>query len=147
MDKDICYIYILIGIIVSLLIVLTIKLCNMYVEPFAYANYKRNNFAGRLLPKKPNNYPISTSKKIKMDDYVKLHHIPTDNLHNKHYKWDSEHHFPYGGFIYDRSYPIYLASNICPEDAPYYNTIDGTCIQVDPSIAQINSPTNTPIIT
>jgi hypothetical protein len=119
----------------------------MNLEPFAYANYKRDKFAGRLSPKKGTTYPISTSKKISMDDHEKIHHIPTDNLRKKNYTWDSEHHFPYGGFIYDRSYPIYLANNICPEDAPYYNTIDGTCIQIDPSITQINSPTNTPILT
>ena len=57
--------------------------------------------------------------------------------------WNSYLNFPYGGYIYNSSYPVYLASNICPPEKPYYNSVDGQCIYVDVNIVK-NSPSGSP---
>jgi hypothetical protein len=69
--------------------------------------------------------------------------IYNDNTINSHvgangnYIFDASNHLPYGGFIYDRSYPVYLAKQVCPEDAPYYDTMNGLCVPVN------STPSNT----
>jgi len=130
---------ILIGIIIgAILLILLVFYINS--EHFPYGSYVQDKLTGRLLPRardRDTNDKYHMSKKedgtesnISRDEYEKLNHIITDS-DTGNYIWDTAHHFPYGGFIYDKSYPVYLARNICPEDKPYYNTLDGTCISVN----------------
>jgi hypothetical protein len=136
MNKNI-FIGIIIGAILLILLALYIN-----SEHFPYGSYVQDSLTGRLLPRardRDTNAKYHMNKKedgtesntnINRDEYERLNHIITDS-DTGNYIWDSLHHFPYGGFIYDKSYPVYLAKNICPDDKPYYNTLDGTCISVN----------------
>jgi hypothetical protein len=140
---------ILIGIFVVILI---IGILYFSMENFPYGSYVQDSLSGRLLPRARDRdtnakYHLDQNKnkdnKLNRDEYEKLNHIITDS-DTGNYTWDPLHHFPYGGYIYDKSYPVYLAKNICPDDKPYYNTIDGTCIQVNfntPATINLNTPT------
>jgi len=128
---------ILIGVFIFSIILLFVYISS---EHFPYGSYVQDELTGRLLPRARDRdtndkYHLENNKKMNRDEYEKLNHIVTDS-DTGNYIWDSTHHFPYGGFIYDKSYPVYLAKNICPEDKPYYNTLDGTCISVN-----LNTPT------
>jgi len=115
-------------------------------ERFPYGNYTRSETLGRLLPRSRDRdtdkkYHLNTEennidneeKNDKEVSHIKLDH--DESVESNNYIWDNTNHFPYGGYIYDRSYPVYLAKNICPPETPYYNTINGTCVAVDTPIS------------
>ena len=134
-------------------------------ENFPYGSYTKSETLGRLLPRSRDRdtdtkYHLNTEENnIENEEKndAEVNHIQLnydESINSNNYIWDSTNHFPYGGYIYDRSYPVYLAKNICPPETPYYNTINGLCIAVDipnksTEISQLTNiptdiPTNTP---
>jgi len=138
-------------IIIFIFIILILLVIYKSYERFPYGNYTRSNTLGRLLPRSRDR---DTDKKYHLDteennidneenNDKEVNHIKLDNdesVGSNNYIWDTNH-FPYGGYIYNRSYPVYLAKNICPPETPYYNTINGTCIAVDTPNTPISTPT------
>jgi hypothetical protein len=116
-----------------------------FIETFPYGNYVRSETMGRLLPRERDrdvaiyNYlNRNNDRKDDEDNDKEIVYIATE-ADASDYIFDESLHFPYGGFIYDRSYPVYLAKNLCPDDAPYWNTLDGTGIAVSSS-GEITTP-------
>jgi hypothetical protein len=116
-----------------------------FIETFPYGNYVRSETMGRLLPRERDRdiaiYNYLNGNNDRKDDESndkEVVYIATE-ADASNYIFDDSQHFPYGGFIYNRSYPVYLAKNLCPDDAPYWNTLDGTCIAVN-STGEITTP-------
>jgi hypothetical protein len=142
MDKN--YLYILIGALIFFVI-----LSRNYFELYPAAGYVRSETMGKLLPRardRDTNPAFQLSGKNNRDhdesNDREVQHINLDET-SGNYVWNSYLNFPYGGYIYNSSYPVYLASNICPPEKPYYNTIDGQCIFVDINIVK-NAPSGAP---
>ena len=132
--------------IIFIVTILIISLGSYFLmETFPYGNYVRSETMGRLLPRERDRdsavYNNLNGKNNREDDEnndQEVKYIATE-ADASNYIFDKSLHFPYGGFIYDRSYPVYLAKNLCPDDAPYWNTLDGTCIAVNSS-GEITTP-------
>ena len=142
MDKY--YFYILLGCLLFFAI-----LTHSYQEKYPEAGYVRNNGMGKLLPRardRDTGLAIQPSEEneLKKDDngVRELQHIKLDET-SGNYIWNSYLNFPYGGYIYNSSYPVYLASNICPPEKPYYDTMSGKCIYVDIEVVK-NTPSGAP---
>jgi hypothetical protein len=131
MDKY--YFYILIGTLLFFSII-----SHNYYEKYPEAGYIRNNEMGKLLPR-ARDRDTKVSNAIRDDN---IQHINLDET-SGNYVWNSYLNFPYGGFIYNSSYPVYLAADICPQEKPYYDTMSGKCIFVDINIIK-NSPSGAP---
>jgi len=115
--------------------ILIISLSSYFLmETFPYGNYVRSETMGRTLPRERDR-DVAVNNNLNNDQ---VEYIATE-ADASNYIFDNSLHFPYGGFIYDRSYPVYLAKNLCPDDAPYWNTLDGTCIAVSSS-GEITTP-------
>lgn len=109
------------------------------METFPYGNYVRSETMGRQLPReRDRDTAVNNNLNEENENNDQVRYIATE-ADASNYIFDSSLHFPYGGFIYDRSYPVYLAKNLCPDDAPYWNTLDGTCIAVSSS-GKITTP-------
>jgi hypothetical protein len=136
-------------ILLGFLIIFTI-ISHIYYEKFPEAGYVRNNTMGKLLPRardrdtglsfQPSNENDLTEKNENEVDQIQ--HINLDET-SGNYVWNSYLNFPYGGYIYNNSYPVYLASDICPSEKPYYDTMSGKCIYIDINIVK-NSPSGAP---
>ena len=129
MDKN--YFFIIFGILIIFI------LSRYYSEKYPNGSYVRSNTMGQLLPRsrdRDTNPAFQLSgKNDRPDDEnndKEVQHIKLDE-DTGNYAWNSYLDFPYGGYIYNSSYPVYIAKGICPDDKPYYNTIDGQCIYVD----------------
>jgi hypothetical protein len=104
---------------------------------------------GRLLPRsrdRDNNPKFELSNKNDRKDEsnndIEVQHIKLDE-ESGNYMWNPYLNFPNGAYVYNSTYPVYLAKDICPEDKPYYSTIDGKCIFVDVEVIK-NSPSGSP---
>jgi hypothetical protein len=142
MDKY--YFYILLGCLLFFAI-----LTHSYSEKYPEAGYVRNNGMGKLFPRARDRdtglaMQPSEENNLKKDDngVREIQHINLDET-SGNYVWNSYLNFPYGGYIYNSSYPVYLASNICPPEKPYYDTMSGKCIYVDINIVK-NTPSGAP---
>jgi len=112
------------------------------LENFPFGSYSRNPTYGRVIPRsRDRDQPIINSvidteidPEIKSDvnNVTEIQQIDTD-LDTGNYKWNGNINFPYVGFTYERTYPVYPAPNICNSDAPYYSTLEGKCIDVSPA--------------
>lgn len=142
MDKY--YLLLLITVLIYILIVIRI-----YSENYPYGSYVRSNTMGRLLPRARDR---DTSTKFHLDgnnnrsddekNDKEVQHIKLDE-ESGNYIWNPYLNFPNGAYVYNSSYPVYLAKDICPEDKPYYNTIDGKCVYVDLQVIK-NVPSGSP---
>jgi len=121
-----------------------------FIEKFPYGSYQRSETYGRLIPRSrdrdeikdennENNKTKDDAKDDAKDDEKNdknsvdaIQHIDTD-LDTGNYKWNGNINFPYGGFTYDRTYPVYPAPNICDSSTPYYSTLEGKCIEINNS--------------
>jgi hypothetical protein len=132
--------YFFIFIATLLIIIISIK---YYSEKYV------NGYTGALLPRERdrdnNPFFYLSGKNNRSDDESNDQEVQHINLDEDsgHYIWNSYLNFPYGGYIYNSSYPVYMAKGICPDDKPYYNTIDGKCIYVDINIVK-NTPSGAP---
>ena len=135
-------------IFICILLFFTIYIHNYY-ENYPAAGYVRSNTMGRLLPRARDRdtdpkFQLS-GKNNRSDDESndkEVQHIKLDET-SGNYVWNSYLNFPYGGYIYNSSYPVYLASNICPPEKPYYSTVDGQCLYIDIDIVK-NTPSGAP---
>ena len=106
------------------------------IEKFPFGSYQRSETYGRLIPRERDRDEIVNED----EDNVKndknsvdaIQHIDTD-LDTGNYKWNGNINFPYGGFSYERTYPVYPAPNICDSSTPYYSTLEGKCIDINNS--------------
>jgi len=139
MDKY--YFFILLGFLLFLSI-----MTHVSYEKYPEAGYVRTNTMGKLLPRARDRDTKPIIDKISEDNrnngVEEVQHINLDET-SGNYVWNSYLNFPYGGFIYNSSYPVYLASNICPPEKPYYDTMSGKCIYVDVNIVK-NTPSGAP---
>jgi len=116
-----------------------------YYESYPNGSYVRSNTMGRLLPRardRDSEPVFSLEKKQEQESEPEVQHIKLDEESGK-YLWNPYLNFPNGAYVYNSSYPVYLAKDICPEDKPYYSTIDGQCIFVDMTVVK-NSPSSEP---
>ncbi len=141
MDKNHLLI-IIIGIFILFIIVSKIK------ENFPYGNYVRTTTMGRTLPRVRDRDNIiynanGESNETENEDKYLNENDEQNNLANQNdliqkietenptqYIWDGSYNFPYGGYYYDKSYPVYLAKEICPPEKPFYSTLDGKCTNI-----------------
>jgi hypothetical protein len=125
------------------LVLITIML-HQYIETYPNGSYVRSNTIGKLLPRARDrdSNPVSQLNGTSNSDDAAVQHIKLDEI-SGNYEWNTYLNFPYGGFVYNSSYPVYSAKGICPDDKPYYNTIDGLCINVDVEVVK-NSPSGVP---
>ena len=139
MDKY--YFFILLGFLLFLSI-----MSHVSYEKYPEAGYVRTNTMGKLLPRARDRDTKPITDKIPEDNrdngVEEVQHINLDET-SGNYVWNSYLNFPYGGFIYNSSYPVYLASNICPPEKPYYDTMSGICVYVDVNIVK-NTPSGAP---
>jgi hypothetical protein len=142
MDKY--YFIILLSVLIYILIVL-----HTYSENYPFGSYVRTNTMGKLLPRSrdrdtnPAFQLNGQNDRAQQEENDKeVQHIKLDE-ESGNYMWNPYQNFPNGAYVYNSSYPVYLAKGICPEDKPYYNTIDGQCIYVDIDIVK-NSPSGSP---
>lgn len=127
------------------LLIMAILLQQSCAETFPYGSYTRSNTMGRLLPRardRDTNPAIQVNKENQDENDPEMQHIYLDET-SGNYIWNSYLNFPYGGYIYNSSYPVYLAKDICPEDKPYYNTLNGQCIFIDIRVIK-NTPSGEP---
>lgn len=137
-------------IFISVLIVFNLLLFSM-IEYFPFGSYTRSNEYGRLIPRDrdrdeivDNNVTDEKDLKNDINNVDAIQQIDTD-LDAGKYKWHGNINFPYGGFTYERSYPVYPAPNICNKDKPYWSTLEGKCVAIDnstPSLSPSNNMTN-----
>jgi hypothetical protein len=104
------------------------------IEKFPFGSYQRSETYGRLIPRARDRDEIvnedEDNAKDDKNSVDAIQKIDTD-LDSGNYKWNGNINFPYGGFIYERSYPVYAAPNVCEPDTPYYSTLEGKCIAID----------------
>jgi hypothetical protein len=105
-------------------------------------SYSRSNTYGRIIPRSRDRDEPEDNSKNDVNSIDEIQQIDT-NLDTGNYQWNGNINFPYGGFIYKRTYPVYPAPNICSPDAPYYSTLEGKCIDVSPE--EINAGKQTMI--
>ena len=119
-----------------------------FYENYPYGNYVRSNTMGKLLPRARDrdSNPLylngANSRSDEEANDTEVQHIKLDE-DTGNYVWNSYLDFPFGGYIYNSSYPVYIAKGICPDDKPYYNTINGQCIYVDIDIVK-KTPSGAP---
>jgi len=129
-------------IFISLLIIFNILIFTI-IENYPYGSYARSNTLGRLIPKQTDRdtnpkFHIQTEEEEEKDDENNVNNvqlIDTGDTYSGNYSWDSKYNFPYGGYIYDKAYPVYPAPNICPPELPFYSTLEGKCIAINTPIA------------
>jgi hypothetical protein len=142
-------------IFIAILIVFNLFLFSM-IEYFPFGSYTRSNKYGRLIPRDrdrdeivDNNLTDEKDLKNDVNSVDAIQQINTDLDAGKYservyassgYKWNGNINFPYGGFTYERSYPVYPAPNICNKDKPYWSTLEGKCIAIDNAHSQSPSP-------
>jgi hypothetical protein len=100
---------------------------------------------GRLLPRsrdRDTNPVFQLNGDQDKTEESEVQHILLDE-DSGNYVWNPNLHFPNGAYVYNNSYPVYLAKGICPDDKPYYNTVDGQCIYVDIKVIK-NTPSGSP---
>ena len=120
-------------LLLALLLLLTI-ISHSYYEKYPAAGYVRTNTMGKLLPRERDRDTGLSFQPSKDDNGDgEIQHINLDET-SGNYIWNSYLNYPYGGYIYNSSYPVYLASDICPSEKPYYDTMSGKCIFVDINI-------------
>ena len=136
MDKY--YFFLFLGVLIYITIVI-----HQYSEYYPNGSYVRSNTMGQLLPRTRDrdtafklNGENDRSQQENNDKEVQ--HIKLDE-ESGNYLWNPYLNFPNGAYVYNSSYPVYLAKGICPDDKPYYNTIDGQCIFVDIEVVK-NTP-------
>ena len=126
-------------IFISLLILFNVVMfyiINTSYEKFPFGTYQRTQTYGRVKPRsRDRDSPeenISEENDIKNDQNSinTIQKIET-NLDSENYKWDGNINFPYGGFVYERTYPVYPAPNICDVSTPYWSTLEGKCIDIN----------------
>jgi hypothetical protein len=132
-------------IFIVLLIVFNLIVFSM-IETFPFGSYTRSNTYGRLIPRNrdrdeivDNNVTYEKDLKDDANNVDAIQYIDTD-LDAGSYKWNGNINFPYGGFIYERSYPVYPAPNICNKDTPYWSTLEGKCVSIENTPSQSTSP-------
>lgn len=131
-------------ILLSFLLFFTIA-SHIYYENYPKAGYIRTDTMGKLLPRardRDTGLLFQPSNQSDLEKTDKIQHINLDET-SGNYVWNSYLNFPYGGYIYNSSYPVYLASDICPPEKPYYDTMSGVCIYVDINIVK-NTPSGAP---
>jgi hypothetical protein len=123
-------------IFIAVLIIFNLVLFSM-IENFPFGSYSRSNEYGRLIPRDrdrdeivDNNVTDEKDLKNDVNSVDAIQQINTD-LDAGKYKWNGNINFPYGGFTYQRSYPVYPAPNICNKDKPYWSTLEGQCITIN----------------
>jgi hypothetical protein len=123
-------------IFITALILFNLIIFSM-IENFPFGSYTRSNEYGRLIPRDrdrdeivDNNMTDEKDLKNDVNSVDAIQHIDT-NLDSGKYKWNGNINFPYGGFIYERTYPVYPAPNICNKDKPYWSTLEGKCIEIN----------------
>jgi hypothetical protein len=129
-------------LLLTLLLLFTI-ISHSYYEKYPEAGYVRTNTMGKLLPRERDRDTGLSYQPPKDDnggDEIK--HINLDET-SGNYVWNSYLNYPYGGYIYNSSYPVYLAADICPKEKPYYDTMSGKCIFIDINIIK-NTPSGAP---
>ena len=133
----------------ALLLIIAILLQQSYSENFPYGSYTRSNTLGRLLPRARDRdtnpaFQVNgdNSRENEEANDKEVQHIYLDET-SGNYVWNTYLNFPYGGYIYNSSYPVYLAKDICPDEKPYYNTLNGQCIFIDIKIIK-NTPSGEP---
>jgi len=137
MDKY--YLFLLLAILIySVIVIYT------YSEDYPNGSYVRSNTMGRLLPRARDRdtslaFPLTGNDE---NNDKEVQHILLDEESGK-YVWNPYLNFPNGAYVYNSSYPVYLAKDICPDDKPYYSTIDGKCIFVDIQVLK-NTPSGSP---
>ena len=131
-------------IFITILVISNLIIFSM-IEKFPFGSYTRSNEYGRLIPRDrdrdeivDNNVTDEKDLKNDVNSVDAIQHIDTD-LDAGSYKWNGNINFPYGGFTYERSYPVYPAPNICNKDKPYWSTLEGKCVAIDNS-----TPTQSP---
>jgi len=137
-------------IFITVIIVFNLIIFSM-IEYFPFGSYTRSNEYGRLIPRDrdrddivDNNITDEKDLKNDINNVNAIQQIDTD-LDTGNYKWNGNINFPYGGFTYERSYPVYPAPNICDKDKPYWSTLEGKCVTIDnstPSLSPSNNMTN-----
>jgi hypothetical protein len=140
MNKDtICGVNSQFFIFITLLIsfnIIMFYIINKSYEKFPYGSYQRNQTYGRISPRsRDRDSPeenLSEENDVKNDQNSvnAIQHIDTD-LDSENYKWNGNINFPYGGFVYERTYPVYPAPNICDTTTPYWSTLEGKCIDIN----------------
>lgn len=141
---DTHFFYILLATL--LIVIISYK---QYTENYPYGSYVRSNTMGKLLPRARDRdtdpkFQLS-GKNDRSDDESndkEVQHILLDE-ESGNYVWNPYLNFPNGAYVYNSSYPVYLAKEICPEDKPFYNTVDGKCIFVDMQVVK-NTPSGSP---
>jgi hypothetical protein len=127
-------------ILLGFLLIFSI-ISHTYYEKYPEAGYVRNSGMGKLLPRaRDRDTGLAYSKED--NGASEIQHINLDET-SGNYVWNSYLNYPYGGYIYNSSYPVYLAADICPSDKPYYDTMSGKCIYVDINIVK-NTPSGSP---
>jgi hypothetical protein len=135
-------------LLLGILLISTIAI-HHYYEYYPSAGYVRSNTMGRLLPRARDrdtnpafqlNGENDRSQQESNDTEVQ--HIVLDE-ESGNYVWNPYLNFPNGAYVYNSSYPVYMAKGICPDDKPFYNTIDGQCIFVDMTVLK-NTPSGSP---
>ena len=137
MDKY--YFYILLGFLVFFTV-----MSHTYYEKYPEAGYVRNDGMGKLLPRardRDTGLAMQPSNKNN-EGASEIQHINLDET-SGNYVWKSYLNYPYGGYLYNNSYPVYLAADICPPEKPYYDTMSGKCIYVDINVVK-NTPSGAP---
>jgi hypothetical protein len=128
-------------LLLLILLLLTI-ISHTYYEKYPEAGYVRSNTMGKLLPRARDRDTGLSFQPSKDNNNIEIQHINLDET-SGNYVWNSYLNYPYGGYIYNNSYPVYLAANICPDDKPYYDTMSGKCIFININIIK-NSPSGVP---
>jgi hypothetical protein len=133
-------------LLLAILLLFTI-ISHSYYEKYPEAGYVRTNTMGRLLPRERDRdtgllFQPSNPSNSDNNNLDEIQHINLDET-SGNYVWNSYLNYPYGGYIYNSSYPVYLAADICPPEKPYYDTMSGKCIFVDINIIK-NAPSGAP---
>lgn len=129
-------------IFLAVLLIVTLTI-HTYCEYYPNGSYVRSNTMGRLLPRSRDRdtNPAYQMNNNESNDSEVQHILLDEDTGN--YVWNPNLNFPNGAYVYNNSYPVYLAKGICPEDKPFYSTIDGQCIYVDMKVIK-NSPSGSP---
>jgi len=132
-------------IFITLLVIFNLLIFSL-IETFPFGSYSRSNEYGRLIPRNrdrdeiiDNNVTDEKDLKNDINSVDAIQHINTD-LDTGNFKWNGNINFPYGGFTYERSYPVYPSPNICNKDTPYWSTLEDKCVSIDDSKNPSASP-------
>jgi hypothetical protein len=138
---------IFISLLISFNIIMFYIINRTNLENFPFGSYSRSNTYGRTTPRSRDRDEPEDNLGTNVNSVDEIQQIDT-NLDTGNYKWNGNINFPYGGFTYDRTYPVYPAPNICNPEKPYYSTLEGKCISVSPEEINAGKQTMTtpPII-